>query len=97
MELEENGMHGISKKDSISANGDETKVVLKKRNEFCKKLYQAPTLIPQEHLRDITLGGSPGLDESTAPDDFEPLFGPLGAESKSSKSGSGIFENNIFD
>jgi hypothetical protein len=40
-----------------------------------KKMYVSPRLTPQEHLRDITLGGTPGSRESGNPTLFNPLPG----------------------
>ena len=63
-----------------------------------KKPYVAPELKQQAHLRDITLGGTPG------PNEPDPSFGSLlsaggqdKARGKSSDSSGGIFDNDIFE
>lgn len=70
-------------------------------NSDGKKRYIAPILERQAHLRDITLGSSPGTTESGGLCD--PLLETCGGlpvpgrdSKKDSSGGSGIFENDIF-
>ena len=62
-----------------------------------KKPYVAPELKQQAHLRDITLGGSPGPGETDLSSGSSPYECYGWAKQNSGDSSGGIFDNDIFE
>lgn len=61
-----------------------------------KKQYFPPRLTPQEHLRDLTLGGTPGSGESPTPN-FNPLPGERRTGNIEGDNFSAFDFSNFFD